>query len=216
MQGNAPEHTPEGAAVDGRRARRERGRIAVIDAMVALVQEGKMPPSAEMIAERAGVSLASLFRYFDGLGDLQVQAYARFRERFEPLFTVSADARRLPLAERIDAFVGARLDLYEQAGAVMMLGRLRSLEHEPLVAAAASMRGLLADQVRSLFGDAAPGTTPADVAGLAATIDALTSLDAWDVMRRTHGRSRRQIANAWRDAIAAIVAAAPPTRGTRR
>lgn len=188
--------------IDGRHARRERGRLAVIDAMFSLLQDGKVPVNAELVAERAGVSVASVFRYFDGLDDLQYQTFERFRERFEPLLTV--DPRAVSRDERIAAFVNSRLDLYDQAGAIMAVGRLRSLEYEPLVAASAAMRGLLADQVRSAFG--------ADVVDmvsvgpdLVAVIDALTSLESWDVMRKTHARSRRQIERAWSTGIDALI-----------
>jgi TetR/AcrR family transcriptional regulator, regulator of autoinduction and epiphytic fitness len=121
----------------------------VIDAMFSLLQDGKVPVSAELVADRAGVSVASVFRYFDGLDDLQYQTFERFRERFEPLLVVTSGAASRD--ERVAAFVDARLDLYEQAGAIMAVGRLRALEYEPLVAASAEMRGLLADQVRSVF-----------------------------------------------------------------
>ena len=57
----------------------------MIDAAFALVQEGKIPLTTELVAERSGVSAASIFRYFDGLDDLQYQAYQRFRERYAPL-----------------------------------------------------------------------------------------------------------------------------------
>ena len=108
--------------IDGRRARRERGRIAVIDAMFDLLQEGKVPPGADAIAERSGVSVASIFRYFDGIDDLQLQTLERFRSRFEPLISASIEG---DLRARIAGLVGARLDLYEQAGAIMAVGRLR-------------------------------------------------------------------------------------------
>lgn len=162
-----------------------------------LLQEGKVPVAAELAAERAGVSVASLFRYFDGLADLMVQAYTRFQERFEPIVHVSDAQRALPLAARIDLLVTARLDLYERAGTIMAVGRLRSLEHEPLVAASASMRGVLADQVRALVGADSPTLVP--------LIDALTSLESWDVMRRTHGADRGRIARSWADAITTLI-----------
>ncbi len=177
--------------------------------MFALLQDGKIPVSAELVADRAGVSVASVFRYFDGLDDLQYQTFERFRERFEPLLAV--EPRETTRSGRIAAFVGSRLDLYEQAGVIMAVGRLRALEHEPLVAASAETRGLLADQVRSVFA--------ADVTGMAAAgrdlvgvIDALTSLESWDVMRKTHARSRRQIQRAWCTGIDALIAtwARPP------
>jgi TetR/AcrR family transcriptional regulator, regulator of autoinduction and epiphytic fitness len=201
------------APIDGRRARRERGRLAVIDAMFSLLQDGKVPVSADMVAERAGVSVASVFRYFDGLDDLQLQTFDRFRERFEPLLEVEPVASTLH--ERIAAFVGSRLDLYEQAGAIMAVGRLRALEHEPLVAASAEMRGLLAQQVRSVLGpDVANVGERSD---LVAVIDALTSLESWDVMRKTHSRSRREIERAWRRGIEAVIAAwAQPDEGGDR
>ena len=189
------------APIDGRRARRERGRLAVIDAMFALLQDGKVPVSADMVADRAGVSVASVFRYFDGLDDLQLQTFERFRERFEPLLVIDSAATTLP--ERVAAFVGSRADLYEQAGAIMAVGRLRALEHEPLVAASAEMRGLLAGQVRSVF--AADVAALGSSGDLVAMIDALTSLESWDVMRKTHARSRRQIEAAWRRGICALI-----------
>lgn len=194
----------EGTPIDGRRARRERGRVAVIDAMFELLQEGKVPPSVELVAERSGVSSASIFRYFQGLDDLQYQTYQRFRERFEPLVRTAPDG---DLASRTAAFVESRLELYEHAGAIMAVGRLRALEHEPLVRAAAQMRGVLADQVRATFAPETADATPGRTADLIAIIDALTSLESWDVMHKTHSRSPVQIRRAWEQGIAALVAA---------
>jgi AcrR family transcriptional regulator len=191
---------------DGRRARRERGRRAVIDAMFELLQEGKVPPAVELVAERAGVSVASVFRYFDGLDDLQFQTFERFRERFAPVIAVG-DVGDGDLPARIDRLVRSRLDLYERAGAIMVVGRLRALEHAPLVEASANLRGLLADQVRGLFDEEVAGSTPAGAADLVASIDALTALESWDVMRKTHGRSRQQIAHAWTRGVSALIAA---------
>ena len=198
--GDAIEHR----AVDGRRARRERGRAAVIDAMFELLQEGKVPVTTELVAERSGVSVASIFRYFEGIDDLQLQTLQRFRERFEPLLhtEISGD-----LATRIAEFVGSRLDLYERAGAIMAVGRLRALEHEPLVAASAQMRSTLADQVRLTFATETEGSTPGRTADLVAVVDALTSLESWDVMRKTHARSRTQIARVWSQGISALIRA---------
>jgi AcrR family transcriptional regulator len=206
-------NTDTAAPIDGRRARRERGRLAVIDAMLSLLQDGKVPVSADMVADRAGVSVASVFRYFDGLDDLQVQTFERFRERFEPLIVVAPTGEAL--GDRIAAFVDSRLNLYEQAGAIMAVGRLRALEFEPLVAASAEMRALLAAQVRSVFAPDLAGIGSAT--DLVAVIDAVTSLESWDVMRKTHARSRRQIETAWRRGLRSLIDdwAQPDERGDR-
>ena len=51
------------ALSDGRRMRTERGRTAVVEALIDLVNEGKHPTVAQ-VAERAGVSDRTVFRYF--------------------------------------------------------------------------------------------------------------------------------------------------------
>lgn len=51
------------ALSDGRRMRTERGRTAVVEALIELVNEGQYPTVAQ-IAERAGVSERTVFRYF--------------------------------------------------------------------------------------------------------------------------------------------------------
>jgi AcrR family transcriptional regulator len=51
------------ALSDGRRMRTERGRAAVVEALLELVNEGTHPTVAQ-IAERAGVSERTVFRYF--------------------------------------------------------------------------------------------------------------------------------------------------------
>lgn len=188
--------------IDGRRARRERGRSAVIDAVFELAEEGKIPVTAELVADRAGVSVASIFRYFDGLDDLQLQTYRRFRDRFAPLLRAVGTGSR---ADRIAALVESRLDLYEQAGTMMGLGRLRALEHEPLLEASTETKAALADQIRAVLEPDTRGSSPGRVAELVAVVDAFTSVEAWDVMRKTHARSRPQIATSWRRGISALI-----------
>jgi AcrR family transcriptional regulator len=188
--------------VDGRRARRERGRRAVIDAMFELLQEGKVPPGADAIAERSGVSVASVFRYFDGIDDLLVQTFARFQERFEPLVDAHFEGDR---TERIGRYVDARLDLYEQAGMLMTVGRLRSLEHQPMVEASARWRARLTDQVRAAFAPEFAALRSESANELVALLDALTSLESWGVMRRSHSRTRSQIGTAWSRGLATLI-----------
>ena len=188
--------------IDGRRARRERGRTAVIDAAFELVSDGKIPLTAELVAERSGVSVASIFRYFDGLGDLQYQAVERFSDRYAPLLIVIEGGS---LAERIERFVDARIDLFGQAGPVMALGRLRALEHQPLLEASTDTKAALAAQVRGTFSNETSGASPARTAELVAVIDVFTSVEAWDLLSKTHARSTTQIARIWRRGVAALI-----------
>lgn len=189
--------------VDGRRARRERSREAVVEAAFALIVEGKGPPAAEDVAERAGVSVSSIFRNFDGLADIQEQALALFRERYSHLLTATPapDADR---RERIAFFVDHRLDLYAQAHPLLTVARMRAFEHDSWSGPVAENRETLAAQTRACFAAEIADRKPAEAANLVALVDSLTSPEAYEVMTRAHGRTRNQIAATWRSALHAI------------
>ena len=121
--------TPDDTVTDGRRARRERGRSAVCEAMIDLVFEGHQPPTTEQIAERAGVSVASLFRYFDTLDDTRRDTTDLYFDRFSNLFEI-ADIGAGSLAERIERFVVARATLYETTEPMCRLVRIRAHESQ--------------------------------------------------------------------------------------
>ena len=50
-------------AIDGRLARRDRNRAAVLDATIALFSEGDLDPAPELVAKRADISPRSVYRY---------------------------------------------------------------------------------------------------------------------------------------------------------
>lgn len=201
--------------VDGRRARRERSRIAVIDAVFALIGDGKVPPSVEQIADRSGVSVSSIFRMFDGLDDMRSQAFRQFEIRYAHLLATDVDDT-MDTALRIERFVRSRVELYSTAGPLMAMARHRALDHEPLAARISAQRVRLAGQTRRCFGPEARRLTPADGAHLIALIDATTSPEAFEVLGASHGRTRRQIDTTWRRALAALIAGwdATPTGST--
>ncbi len=57
-------------AVDGRTARSMRTKAAIVDACLALVDSGDLRPTAPRVAERAGVSVRSVFQHFADLDAL--------------------------------------------------------------------------------------------------------------------------------------------------
>ena len=50
---------------DGRTARRDRNRDAVLDAVLDLFGEDSLAPAPAEVAERSGVSLRSVYRYYE-------------------------------------------------------------------------------------------------------------------------------------------------------
>ncbi len=185
----------------------------MVDAAFALILEGKAPPSAQDVAERAGVSVSSVFRNFDGLADLQGQALDQFRSRYSH-FVAARPTPGADLESRMGFFVRHRVTLYDQAGPLLMLARMRAVDHETMVEAVAYNRAALAAQTRECFRPEIAGRTTADAADLVSVLDSLTSPESFDLMTRTHGRSTRQIARSWRSGLQALIEGWPPPRTT--
>jgi len=93
--------------IDGRTARRNRNRDAVLDAMIALTTETGEEPAIEAVAERAGVSYRSVYRYFDDRTDLMVSAIKQIMGDGYAIFDVdqlgegALDARIARLVETL-------------------------------------------------------------------------------------------------------------------
>ncbi len=194
------------ARVDGRTLRRERGRAAVIDAAFELLLSGRRQLAVDDVAAAAGVSTASVFRYFDGLADLQRQAVDRFLDRFSPLLLApdAGDGRR---GERVARLVRHRLDFYERTGPILAAGRSLARRHDALAEALERSRSLRVDQVRAALGPELRDVSAARATDLVATVDALTSPEAWELLSGFHARTREQIRRAWVRTLGAAVAA---------
>lgn len=96
---------------DGRSLRAERTRTAIVDAHLALLDEGHLRMSAASIASRAGVSVRALWLHFKDMETLYAAANARLIERqqaeYRPIRT------DLSLPERIEAFCRQRARMLE-------------------------------------------------------------------------------------------------------
>jgi len=74
--------SPPKEKVDGRHARSERSRQAMVDALLDLLKEGSPRPSSAQIAERAGVTQRTLFNQFGDMDSLISAVAARQAQRF--------------------------------------------------------------------------------------------------------------------------------------
>ena len=96
---------------DGRRRRSERSRDAIVDAMVALVGQGHITPSAELVAERASVGLRTVFRHFRDMDSLYAGMADRLAGQYEAwLSPFTGDDWR----EKLDEMTARRLATYER------------------------------------------------------------------------------------------------------
>ena len=76
-----------------------------------MVEEGDLRPTAPRVAERAGVSVRSVFQHFDDLPSLYSALSHRVAERMEAL-VVPVDPT-LPVEARVTAFVAQRAAMVE-------------------------------------------------------------------------------------------------------
>jgi AcrR family transcriptional regulator len=143
--------------------------MAVVDALLDLYGESNLRPSTAEIAERAGLSHRSLFRYFDDFDDLCREAICRAEQRARPLIPIEVD-RAAPLADRIEALVTQRLRLFEALGPVALVSRLNAPFAQVLAAELSKNRNFLRAQLTDLFASelqTAPEADPASEADAA-------------------------------------------------
>lgn len=189
---------------DGRRRRRELGRVAVVDAVIDLILAGGRAPTADQIAERADVSVASVYRYFESLDELRRLGVQRYFERIDHLIAIP-DIGEGPLPRRIDSFVASRLEFYRVTEPMARMSRHQALDVEQMRTTLARVRATLADQVAQHF---APELTPLSRAARqdrVAVVAALTSFEAWDLLQE-QGLDRSAVRRAWRTNLGILLA----------
>lgn len=97
--------------VDGRTARAERTRAAIVEAHLALITEGDLRPTGERIAERAGISLRTLWTNFKDMETLFEASGEQLLRQQDAAYQPISPA--LPLAKRVDAYCRQRAKLLQ-------------------------------------------------------------------------------------------------------
>jgi AcrR family transcriptional regulator len=109
--------------LDGRNERSRRTREAVVDALLALHDEGDLTPTAQRVAAKAGVALRTVYGHFNDMETLYAEAGEReLRRLYAVAEVVPPD---LPIQERVDRFCRSRARVLEYLMPVMRATRLR-------------------------------------------------------------------------------------------
>lgn len=175
------------APVDGRAARAQRTRDAIVTACTSLLLEGDLRPTAPRIAERAGVSVRSVFLHFEDLEQLFTAVADRFFARTSrQVAKIDPDA---PLRQRVADIVTERARLFE----VVTPMRRAAYVHAPTSVVLASRLRMAQDFLR---GEVARTFSPelartrddGDRLELLDALDATLSWSSWDTLRTMMGR----------------------------
>ena len=190
--------------VDGRTLRRTRNRTAVIAALLAIIREGNLRPGASEIADRAGVSHRSIFRYFDDPDDLVRTAIDFAFDEAGPLAGIP-DIAVGSLDERIASFVGARIALFESVDGTMQLARMRAPSIPSIDEGIAEIAEVFRTQVAEHFATELAAVDDTNAPLLVDGVVVLTSYDSFTIHRRLFHSDVDRIRAAWVCALTALL-----------
>jgi AcrR family transcriptional regulator len=191
---------PESTRIDGRVARAERTRTAIADALHGLLIEGN-PVSARVVAERAEVSLRSVFQHFEDMESVFAEVARRqestIRPHLEPLDS------SLPLVDRINGLVASRDELFATIAPVRRaVHSHRTAKTSPFIRTGlAQLHRAQRDQIIATFPHEVGHDEP-----LSLRIDVWLSFDTWDQFVTQHGLSRKETRGHLASVVGALLA----------
>lgn len=180
-----------------------RRRVRALDSFIDLVMEGHLPPTPKQVAERAGISMATFFRYFENLNSLRYEAFARMLERFPLLEIPEIGQGSLP--DRVDRFVALRVALWEKVNLLARLQRTIVFEDPDAAKMVNTVRGIMSNQVCDHFATELRGLSAAKRDDAVAVIATLTSVESWEQFRTVYGRSPIQTRRAWAETVMTVL-----------
>lgn len=198
--------------VDGRTARAERTRSAVVDAHLALITEGDLRPTGERIATRAGVSLRALWMHFKDMETLFAASGERLLAQQDAVWhAISAE---LPLSQRVAEFCEQRARQLEIIAPSARAARLREPFSPQLRRNRARYIAQVREEIDQLFGRelAAAGARREHLR------DALTvacTFSAWSMLRDELGLEVERATAAMLTTVGALLQAAVTGEETR-
>jgi AcrR family transcriptional regulator len=173
------------AVVDGRRRRGHDNRARIVAAMLAIIGEGEVSPSAEQVAARADVGLRTVFRHFLDMDSLYREMSGVIEAELRsvadrPLRTQSWPDRLFELIER-RAIGFEKIAPFKHAS--------DALRHRSKFLEADSAR--LAAGLLEILQREVPPAIAADPVTLG-ILELLLSFEAWSRLRREQGLSPEQ------------------------
>lgn len=173
---------PQSPQLDGRHARSRSSRSKIVEAMLHLVENGDVAPSAARVAEFAGVGLRTVFRHFDDMDTLYREMTAVIETRVLPIIApplTGADwkARILEVAER-------RAAVFETILPYRISANLKRFQSSYLMEDYKRLLKAEVDGIEALV----PDSVKQDLAGLR-SLNVILSFQTWRLLRHDQGLS---------------------------
>ena len=161
---------------DGRSERGARNREAILDATYGLVEREERMPTAERVAEEAGVGIRTVFRHFTDMEALYAEVWTR-------VVSMLRDVIEVPLAEgsieeRTRLTIARRCELYERMAPFRRASWLQKDRSAFLREQREKNTALLRLRLLAIFPEL-EGAPPA----LVEALDLLSSFEAWNRLK---------------------------------
>lgn len=188
---------------DGRVQRGARNRELILDALFTLVASGDLQPTAEEVAQQAGVGTRTVFRHFDDMESLYAEMSARIELEIRPL--LGGELPDGDLGARVAALVDQRALIFERISPFLLSAQ--SLRHDSRFLAeshARFCRILRADLEKAFMPELekARGQLP-----LLDGLDLVASFEAWNRLRNDQGLGRARAGRVVQQSLLAIFSA---------
>jgi TetR/AcrR family transcriptional regulator of autoinduction and epiphytic fitness len=192
--------------IDGRHARSARSKDLVVQAILELLREGSLRPSAQEIAARAGVSERTVFRHYADLEQLFAAAVAQQARQIAPLLDMPPTGG--PRAQRVAELVRRRARLFEEVTPV----RRAAVRHAPFHAVVRhgldQLHGVLRGQLETVFAGEIEQVPPEQRRELVECVDVATSWATWETLRSDQGLGPGRAASSVERTVASLFTAA--------
>jgi len=176
---------PTPAKVDGRVARAERTHAAIIEALVDVLAEGDLQPTAERIAERAGVSLRTVYQHFPDRQALhKAVAERQWREVGKVIEVIPSDA---PLEERIERLVAQRARIWGIVTPVRRVALLNAPFQPEIAQEMAHARAVIREGVERLFARELDALPARDRGEVLEALNVAAEWPTWETLRAHQG-----------------------------
>ena len=167
--------------------------MRIAEAAISLLENGDPAPTAKAVAEHSGVSVRLVFHHFADMAALYRMVMSlQYRRHWEGARPVDPD---LPLDVRIERTVQQRAKLFEAIGPVRRAGVALAPRFADVADGVARSDALLRSWLETTFSRELEAAGPVR-RELLDTLDATTSWEAWDRLRRAQrlpARTARRI-----------------------
>jgi AcrR family transcriptional regulator len=183
--------------LDGRRQRSDASRRKIALAMLDLLREGEADPSADLVAERAGVGRRTVFRLFSDMEGVFREMHAIMTARLTPEFARPFEATTW--RERLDELIERRAKAFEQMLPIKTAADARRYTSDFLKVEHKNITRLQRQALLAVL--------PASLAkgDMLEALDLSLSFEAWRRLRYEQGLSVRQAQAALRRLVSALV-----------